>query len=93
MTTINVVTTTVDQTFPVGTVDTPFTVSLVGADGVAVESATVGDDGTASFPNVAAGTYTVTGVKNGVTVTSSPVVVPEPTLTLKVPASITVTLA
>ena len=92
MTTINVVTVTADQDFPVGTVDTTYDFQLVKADG-SVADAVSSTDGTASFANVAPGVYTIKGTKNGVTVTSDPVTVAQPTVSLKVPASITVTLA
>lgn len=92
MTTINVVTATVDQEFPAGTIDTTYDFQLIKADG-SVADAVSSTDGTASFPNVAVGVYTVKGTKNGVTVTSDPVTVAEPGVTLKVPQTITVTLA
>lgn len=92
MTTINVVTATVDQDFPAGTVDTTFDFQLINADGTVAQSAS-STDGAATFTDVAAGVYTVKGAKNGVTVTSDPITVSEPTVTLKVPTSLTVTLA
>lgn len=89
MTTINVVTVTQAQDFPAGTVDTTYDFQLVNADG-SVADATSSAEGTTTFPNVAPGVYTVKVTKNGVTVTSDPVTVVQPGITLQVPTSLTV---
>lgn len=92
MTTINVTTVTQAQDFPAGTTDTTYDFQLVNADGTVADAAS-STDGTTSFANVAVGVYTVKVTKNGVTVTSDPVTVVQPGVTLQVPASLQVTQA
>jgi len=94
------------QTFPAGTTVGPVLFELVGADGsvVASQSAASGaadDHGTASFADVAPGTYSVRATRQdgsgnalGTPVASDPFTITAPTtVNVSVPTSVSVALS
>lgn len=85
---------TVAQSFPAGTVDTPYAYVITDTNGVTQES--LSDPGTTvTFANMVDGSYVVNVTKNGVTATAGfTVVTPPPAdVSLQVPATVSVTFS
>lgn len=90
MSIVKVVLVTKQQAFPAGTVDSGVFTYTLEKDGVVI--ATQSDAGlTVSFQAVDPGTYVAKVVKNGVEA-SAPVVVPDTSVMLAVPDTITVAI-
>lgn len=92
MSTVNCTGTTKSQTFPAGTVDTAYSLTLSGGPaGYVPETKTNAFSPAQNFTGLSPGNYTLTCTKNGVS-TSIPVVVAVP-VTLQVPDVLSVTVS